>query len=130
VIPGFINAHTHVGDSFAKDRGLNLPISELVEPPDGLKHKLLRTASKETIISGIKTTLKEMFSSGITSFVDFRESGEEGVKILKEALIDSPINAFICGRPFPDLEVLPKVLGVSNAIGLSSTNKYSDEELR
>ena len=31
-IPGLINAHTHIGDSFAKDVGVGKPLKELVHP--------------------------------------------------------------------------------------------------
>ena len=72
LIPGFINAHVHIGDSFAKDRGLNCSIQELVEPPDGLKHQLLNEVSDEVIKLGINYAIQEMIASGTTTFVDFR----------------------------------------------------------
>ena len=36
VCPAFVNAHTHVGDSIAKEAGRGLSLEELVAPPDGL----------------------------------------------------------------------------------------------
>ena len=43
IVPTFVNAHTHIGDSFIKEKGIDLPknIKDLVAPPDGLKHRLL-----------------------------------------------------------------------------------------
>ena len=43
IVPTFVNAHTHIGDSFIKEKGIDLPknIEELVAPPDGFKHRLL-----------------------------------------------------------------------------------------
>jgi cytosine/adenosine deaminase-related metal-dependent hydrolase len=129
VVPGFINAHTHIGDSFAKDQGLNLSIQELVEPPDGLKHRLLRDIPDEELKKGLNFAIREMISCGVTTFVDFRESGEVGIDLLKQILGSQPINAVICGRPFPDLESFPKVLEKCEALGLSSSNIYSDTDL-
>jgi len=129
LIPGFINAHVHIGDSFAKDRGLNCSIQELVEPPNGLKHQLLNEVSDEVIKLGFNYAIQEMIASGTTTFVDFRESGEKGIEILKEVLINNPINAVICGRPFPTLNVLPKILELCEGIGLSSSNLYSKADL-
>ncbi|TFG05863.1 MAG: hypothetical protein EU536_00530 [Promethearchaeota archaeon] len=129
MVPGFINAHVHIGDSFAKDQGLNLTIQELVEPPNGLKHRLLNDVSDDLIIIGIKQSIQEMISSGTTTFVDFRESGEKGIAVLKNALMHLPIRAIICGRPFPKMTSLESVLDVSDGIGLSSSNNYSNAEL-
>ncbi|HUX99699.1 MAG TPA: amidohydrolase family protein [Candidatus Deferrimicrobium sp.] len=129
VVPGFINAHTHIGDSFAKDQGLNLSIQELVEPPYGLKHRLLSEISDEDLKKGLIFAIREMISCGITTFVDFRESGETGIDSLKQVLENHPMNAIICGRPFPDLESFPKVLKKCEALGLSSSNIYSDIDL-
>ncbi|MHA1264153.1 MAG: amidohydrolase family protein [Candidatus Helarchaeota archaeon] len=128
-LPGFINAHVHIGDSFAKDQGLNLSIQELVEPPLGLKHRLLNNTSGKEIVNGMELAIQEMLSMGITTFIDFRESGKEGIMLLKSALENETIHAFICGRPFPSLEALSEVLTLSDGIGLSSSNIYSDEEL-
>ncbi len=129
LIPGFINAHVHIGDSFAKDKGINLSLPEVVEPPDGLKHRLLKETEKETIIDGMKNGFKEMLSSGTTTFVDFREGGPEGILILKEALKDSLIRAFILGRTTPDFNTPHEILKMAHGIGLSSSNIYADNEL-
>ncbi len=129
VIPGFINAHTHIGDSFAKDQGLELSLKELVAPPNGLKHRLLDRVSDEDLRAGLKWAIAEMISSGITTFVDFREDGERGISLIKEVLKNSQINGIICGRSFPSLQSLSNVINLCDAIGLSSCNIYSDSEL-
>ncbi|MHA1384446.1 MAG: amidohydrolase family protein [Candidatus Helarchaeota archaeon] len=129
VVPGFINAHTHIGDSFAKDQGIDLSLPEVVEPPNGLKHRLLKEADKETIIEGMKNSFKEMLSSGTTTFTDFREGGPEGILILKEALKGSKIRAFILGRAAADFKAPHEILKMAHGIGLSSTNVYEDNEL-
>ena len=51
IVPTFVNAHTHIGDSFIKKKHIKLPrnIEELVGPPNGLKHRLLNVASDKEI---------------------------------------------------------------------------------
>jgi cytosine/adenosine deaminase-related metal-dependent hydrolase len=40
IIPGLINSHIHIGDSFARELGYNKHLIDVVAPPNGLKHKL------------------------------------------------------------------------------------------
>ncbi|MBR3213828.1 MAG: amidohydrolase family protein [Methanosphaera sp.] len=98
VMPAFLNAHTHIADSILKDVGDGLTISQLVEPPNGLKHKMLNEATDEQLVESMHEEAKEMLYSGISTFIDFREGGIEGVKLLKKAVYDLPINACILGR--------------------------------
>ena len=39
VCPSFINGHIHIGDSIIKDEGYGLSLSEMVKPPEGVKHR-------------------------------------------------------------------------------------------
>jgi cytosine/adenosine deaminase-related metal-dependent hydrolase len=98
VIPGFINAHTHIGDSVFKESGLGKNLNELFKPPNGLKHKLLKNTSGTTIRNGIENTLSEMLQSGIVVFADFREEALAGVKILHGTLDNKLIKGCIFGR--------------------------------
>jgi cytosine/adenosine deaminase-related metal-dependent hydrolase len=98
VSPSFLNAHTHIGDSIIKDEGDGLSLSEIVKPPNGIKHKALESTDKNTIISSMKDAMYSMLNSGTTHFIDYREGGVEGVKILKEASKDIPITPIILGR--------------------------------
>lgn len=34
IVPALVNAHTHIGDSVAKETGRGLPLDEVVAPPD------------------------------------------------------------------------------------------------
>jgi len=129
VIPSFINMHVHVGDSFAKEMGSRLTLSEVVEPPHGLKHVLLKKTEKDTIIKGIQSSIHEMLSSGTTFFLDFREGGIDGVELLLEASKDLKIKKFALGRPGNKDEDIFKLMKLSRGLGLSSVNDYSDEEL-
>jgi len=97
VVPAFVNAHTHIGDSIAKEAGGGLSLDELVAPPDGLKHRLLRAADRETMVEAMSQTLRFMEESGTASFIEFREGGVDGVETLREALGRRRINPVILG---------------------------------
>ena len=49
VLPAFVNAHTHVGDSVAKEAAVGLGLEEAVVPPDSLKHRRLSAADRELV---------------------------------------------------------------------------------
>jgi len=124
MIPGLINSHVHIGDSFAKELGFNRGLSEIVAPPFGLKHKLLRKTSEETIIIGIKKAISEMLSNGITCFVDFREGGVEGVNLLRKVLEQVTINCLIYGR-FMDESEIDAIFELADGVGLASYDQIS-----
>ena len=98
VLPAFVNAHTHIGDSIAKEAGRGLTLEELVAPPDGLKHRLLRRADREESVGAMRRTVEFMRSGGTTAFMDFREGGAEGVSALYEAAAGLGIDALALGR--------------------------------
>ncbi|MFX0080386.1 MAG: amidohydrolase family protein [Candidatus Hodarchaeota archaeon] len=124
IIPGLINSHVHIGDSFAKELGFNKELSEIVAPPFGLKHKLLRQTPKEVIIMGIKNAVFEMLSNGITCFIDFREGGVEGLKLLKKALDNTLISCLIYGR-FMDESEIELIFELGDGVGLASYDQIS-----
>ena len=127
LIPGFINMHTHIGDSIAREKAYGKDIFVSVARSDSLKFKILSETPKETLVEAMVTALREMAMRGIVTFFDFREGGMEGAYLMREALTRIPLNGFIMGRP--DGDPLEKVLEVSDGLGLSSLNKYSDEQL-
>ncbi|TXT60566.1 MAG: hypothetical protein BAJALOKI1v1_1250010 [Promethearchaeota archaeon] len=125
MIPGFINSHVHIGDSFAKEKGYNQDLIDIVAPPSGLKHMLLRDTASNIILQGIQQAALEMISNGITFFIDFREGGVEGIKILKRALYENPINYHIYGR-YNTPDEIEQVFKKANGLGLSSYKKLHD----
>jgi len=135
IVPSLINAHTHIGDSFIKKRKMKLPkdVVELVKPPDGLKHRLLKEATEEEIVEGIKDSIDVMVRSGVTKFCDFREGGLEGVFKLKKAMKNKKISAIVLSRPLElkyeqyEIELL---LNNSDGIGLSSISDWGFSELK
>jgi len=98
MVPGFINAHTHIADSIGKDVTLNSSVDEKIHPVFGVKSKILKNTSKENLSNFMKNTCHLMIRKGITTFVDFREGGIDGVVLLKKVLSDVPLRSIILGR--------------------------------
>ncbi len=98
VLPAFVNAHTHVGDSVAKEAGEGLTMEELVAPPDGLKHRILRSTDREALVAGMRRTLSFMASAGTAAHVDFREGGVDGVSQLRAAGTGVDVESVIMAR--------------------------------
>jgi len=98
VIPAFVNAHTHIGDSIAKEAGGGLSLDELVAPPDGLKHRLLRNTDREMKVDAMARTVRQMEETGTASFIEFREGGVDGVTMLRDALERRQVDPVILGR--------------------------------
>ena len=90
VCPTFLNGHTHIGDSIIKDEGYGLSLGEMVKPPNGVKHKALANAEDGEIIDAMKKSMWDMFESGTTHFIDYREGGIKGVELLSCLLYTSP----------------------------------------
>ena len=98
ILPAFVNAHTHIGDSIAKEAGRGLDLEELVAPPDGLKHRLLEEADRSSLVTAMRRSLKYMQAGGTGACLDFREGGEVGVRMLQEAAMGLDIEAMALGR--------------------------------
>ncbi len=124
MIPGFINSHTHIADSFAKEIGFNKDLIEVVAPPNGIKHILLRNTSRDVKIKGIESAILEMLSNGITFFIDFRERNIEGIQLLKDTVKNFPLNCLILGR-FTEANEIEEIFKAGDGIGLSSYNTIS-----
>ncbi len=145
LIPGFINAHTHIGDSIGKDVLLNNSVDKRIHPVFGIKSKILKNTSKENLANFMKNTCHSMIRKGITTFVDFREGGFDGVALLQKVLSDVPLRSVILGRvelyqkpteikknlPFPreKIEDLAKLLKKCDGIGISGANENSTSVL-
>jgi len=135
IVPTFVNAHTHIGDSFIREKNIVLPknIEELVAPPDGLKHKLLREASDDDIIEGMEISLDIMIKNGTNFFCDFRENGILGISQLKAALHMWRINSLILSRP-DSLQYIKNEMDIllknSDGIAISSISDWDYSELQ
>lgn len=137
VCPTFLNGHTHIGDSIIKDEGYGLSLGEMVKPPNGVKHKALANAEDDEIIDAMKKSMWDMFESGTTHFIDYREGGIKGVELLRKASKNLPVTPVILGRDDsfygqnPDLRkvkiAIRKLLKLADGIALSGFGEISDE---
>ncbi|WP_435347634.1 amidohydrolase family protein [Haloarchaeobius sp. HRN-SO-5] len=115
VLPGFVNAHTHIGDSIAKEAGGGLSLEELVAPPDGLKHRLLRAAGREETIAAMRRSLQFMADSGTAAHVEFREGDVDGVREIRAAGENVPVDSVVLGRGSVDAMRAGDGFGASGA---------------
>jgi cytosine/adenosine deaminase-related metal-dependent hydrolase len=145
MIPGFINAHTHIGDSIGKDVSLNKTVDEKIHPVFGAKSKILKHTSGENLGNFMKNTCYSMIRKGITTFVDFREGGLDGVNLLKKVTEEMPIRSIILGRmelyqnskeikkniSFPSTKIneFLNLLKKCDGIGVSGANENSTSVL-
>ena len=146
LIPGFINSHTHIADSIGKDLSIDADVDSKIHPMIGLKQKLLKETSKKSLSKYIKNSAKSMIKKGITTFIDFREGGLDGVLLLKSALDNLPIRCIILGRiehyntkneikqnmslPKEHIKQLTQLLKNCDGIGISGTNENSNSNLQ
>ena len=146
LIPGFINSHTHIADSIGKDLSINADVDSKIHPMFGLKQKLLKETPKKSLAKYIRNSAKSMIKKGITTFIDFREGGLDGVLLLKSALDNLPIRCIILGRiehyntkneikqnmllPKGHIKQLTQLLKNCDGIGISGTNENSNSNLQ
>ena len=141
IIPSFVNTHTHIGDSVAKEPDF-MPIEKLVGP-GGFKHKILVETPFEALVYAMRDTIEEIFAIGTQLFADFREGGILGVRALKEALrlagANERLGAKILGRPAArpiaaaesgDEENIDELIGLVDGIGMSSIADHPHEDVR
>ena len=144
IIPSFVNAHTHIGDSIAKEPDF-MPLEELVGP-GGYKQTILAETPYEALVASITATIVDMSTSGTQMFADFREGGVLGVQALKEAFnlaeVREQLRVKIFGRPAVGMEELRKtekamhdtadfnrLFESVDGIGMSSVSDYPREDL-
>jgi len=120
ICPALYNSHTHLGDTIAMDCGTTGNLEALVTPPDGLKHRLLRAASREDLVGGMQASMQGMIDSGIAGCADFREGGVDGVIALQDAADGLPFVPFIFGRDGGET--------VAGGLGISSVRDIPETE--
>lgn len=116
VMPPLVNGHSHCADCGVKIPN-NMNLDGLVGP-GGLKHDYLSKASKETLSENMRRYSEISHTNGIGTFIDFREGGAEGCRLLRETVP----GAFIMGRPVSDMfdpNEIDGILETADGIGLS-----------
>ena len=145
LIPGLINSHTHIGDSIGKDVSLDSSVDSRIHPVSSVKQKILSETPKKELARFMRKSAVSMLKKGITTFVDFREGGIEGIQLLKHAIKDNPIRSIILGRidyyqtkndiqkntsmPESYKSELKSLLRNCDGIGLSGPNENSNSNL-
>ncbi|MGD1834647.1 MAG: amidohydrolase family protein [Nitrososphaeraceae archaeon] len=153
LIPGFINSHTHVGDSIGKDIGIDLSFNQRIHPLYGIKQKILKFSNPNHLKSFMRTSAISMIKKGTTTFVDFREGEMNGINLLKKSIYDLPIKSIILGRidcyfnlnklnsltnnnnsynyiPLSKQNLLNTILKSCDGLGLSGANENTNESLK
>jgi guanine deaminase len=95
---------------------VGLSLGEAVAPPDSLKHRRLAAADRAELVAELRRTLRFMERTGTGAFLDFRESGVEGARALREAAADGPVEPFVFGSGDES------VLSVADGYGASGAN--------
>jgi cytosine/adenosine deaminase-related metal-dependent hydrolase len=144
VIPGLVNAHTHIADSIGKDIAAGQRLDARVHPVFGAKKKILQKSLPEHLKAFIRNSAISMMKKGIVAFADFREDGLEGIALLNEALEGLPIKCVALGRVDyyssgpkdasgglpPEMgEQAKQVLKRADGLGISGANENTDAAL-
>jgi cytosine/adenosine deaminase-related metal-dependent hydrolase len=134
IIPSFINAHTHIGDSVLKEP--NYMSLEKLVGPEGFKYKILAETSYNTLVSSMKDTIEDIFATGTQLIADFREGGISGAEALKkacnmafEAYGQEELRVRLFGRPIDGSEDLNRLFDLVDGIGMSSVADHPQETL-
>jgi cytosine/adenosine deaminase-related metal-dependent hydrolase len=120
ICPALFNAHTHIGDTVGMEASRRENLEGLVAPPDGLKHRILRSTSRQALVEAMRASIGVMVRAGTGGFADFRENGEAGVRDLLEAAEGLPCRPVIFGRDGGE--------GIAEGIGVSSIRDCPDAE--
>lgn len=143
VIPGFINAHTHVADSIGKDIAAGKRLDARVHPVFGAKKAILEKSTPAHLKAFVRSSAVSMLQKGITAFADFREGGPEGVRLLKGAVAGLPIKCVALGRadhycsdpsgneglPQEAVAKAGDVLKIADGLGISGANENTGAAL-
>lgn len=145
MMPGLVNSHTHVGDSIGKDIGIDSSVESKIHPVGGFKQKILKNTEKSHLVSFIRNSCISMIRNGITTFIDFREGGLEGVDLLRRATEGLAIRPVVMARInyYQDLGMIKKnrslpekkkselaaLLKNCSGLGISGPNEFSDSAL-
>jgi cytosine/adenosine deaminase-related metal-dependent hydrolase len=143
VIPGLVNAHTHIADSIGKDIGTGQRLNARVHPVFGAKKKILQKSLPEHLKAFIRNSAISMMKKGVVAIADFREDGLEGTQLLKEAVEGLPIKCVTLGRvdyyssrpkdarslPPEAVEQAKQVLKLADGLGISGANENTDASL-
>jgi cytosine/adenosine deaminase-related metal-dependent hydrolase len=126
VLPAFVNAHTHIGDTVACPAPKGT-VKEIVGPPNGYKHRMLRSKSADEKTAAMRSAVEMMKASGTALFADFREEGIEGLKYFRDAVGEGSPHAIVFGRPTgtePTRKEVNDLLRACDGLGFSAISDW------
>ena len=98
VIPGLYNGHTHVGDGALPDGAAGLTLEQGFFRPDGYKYQELAKLAPDALRAHMSDVLRYMARSGTVGHLDFREQGEAGATLLREASRTTGVDSIILSQ--------------------------------
>lgn len=144
VMPGMVNAHTHMGDSCLPDGATGMSLEQGFFRPDGYKYRELARQSRPEHLAHITAHLRYMARTGTVAHVDFREQGPYGSALLREASQATGVRSVILGQfaqlpfdaaqlarngdalPESALAELEQLLAVADGFSESTMNDLTD----
>ncbi|MGB0652239.1 MAG: amidohydrolase family protein [Thermoplasmatota archaeon] len=134
IVPFPVNGHTHAADTFLRSRRpKGASVKELVGP-GGWKHQMLAAASDDDHTASFQALAGEMAGLGTSHFIDFREGGVPGARLLRDVADDLPVRPVILGRGAAhggrfDEDEARELLQVADGIGLSGLRDLPRRDL-
>lgn len=124
LLDGIVDLHTHVGDAFLRGEPLPRDLAALVAPVTGLKHRRLATTPPEAVQAGIHRHLQDLARHGVVDVLDFREQGEAGLRVARDAAHGVPgLRLRLLGRPATtsaDPTEVGRLLAAADGLGIPS----------
>ena len=124
IIPGLINAHTHMGDSFMPDGATGMTLEQGFFRPNGYKYRELAAVDPDEHLPHVEAHLAYMARSGTVCHIDFREQGVHGSRLLRKASENTGVRSVILGQ-FKDLPFTAEELRESK----KSLPDFAEKEL-
>jgi cytosine/adenosine deaminase-related metal-dependent hydrolase len=131
LLPSFINSHTHIGDYGGLDMAWNHSLDDAVGK-NGIKYQFMKKSNIQEIL---QDGLKLLQSLGVFGFVDFREEGINGARILNSTIRNqSHLEVKIMARPESHDEdgiknEIFKLVSEGYDIGLNRAFDFTDKTL-
>lgn len=128
LLPGFVDAHTHMGDACIGALPDGLDLVGFARDPDGYKHRVLAATPDNVKVDAMRMYLIEAFRSGICETHDFREEGIHGLRGGERALERAgvPLTLRMYGRPASRSDP-ERVIMECEGFGLSSLTDVTVE---
>lgn len=122
VIPGLVNGHTHLGDGALPDGAAGLTLEQAFFRPDGYKYRELAKLTPEAHRPHLEAHLRYLAHTGTVCHLDFREQGEAGARLLREASDAVGVKSVILNQ-FDRLPFDPAALAANSAALPESARK-------